>query len=359
MADPKYAGLPGIALDQPDMFETSGGAEDELEEEESSNGDMEPAPVLHLSSLGWLGDLEVGTGGGSDPDKEGLVQKYSRLRCEAGELAEELDAMTESQREGHVAGLSVQVSDLKRRLDECELTDKTGSRTSTELESDLTKRLLRDIESLGKITKDHGDASQTNTGLYQLYIGNSVARPSIEMAVVEERLTALEQSIGSEIVGEKRVLSAATDGRSLQYAVDNLMAKKGHFQQQHLDHVEGRLAALNQKMTTIGELKSAVMMAKQEDKLSRLCGLVESQASLACVLPEITRRLEEVEQIGERAASWPEVLNSTEQNQQNTKKTIGDTKEAVEATRKTFEDSLASVADQFSQLQKRLATISC
>ena len=46
MADPKYAGLPGIALDQPDMFETSGmGEVEEEEEEETSLG--EPAPVLH------------------------------------------------------------------------------------------------------------------------------------------------------------------------------------------------------------------------------------------------------------------------------------------------------------------------
>ena len=50
MADPKYAGLPGIALDQPDMFETSGGGEEEVEEE-SSSGELEPPAQLHLSSL--------------------------------------------------------------------------------------------------------------------------------------------------------------------------------------------------------------------------------------------------------------------------------------------------------------------
>ena len=103
MADPKYAGLPGIALDQPDMFETSGGGDEEADEEEVSA--EEPPPVLHLSSLSWLGDLEIGSGG----EPEGLVQRYTRLRCEVAELAEELDAMTESAREGQVAGLSLQV----------------------------------------------------------------------------------------------------------------------------------------------------------------------------------------------------------------------------------------------------------
>lgn len=105
MADPKYAGLPGIALDQPDVFETSGGTEEEEEPEEEAG---EAEPVLHLSSLGWLGDLEVGTDPGG---REGLLQRYTRLRCETAELAEELEAMAESAREGHAAGLAIQVRD--------------------------------------------------------------------------------------------------------------------------------------------------------------------------------------------------------------------------------------------------------
>jgi len=286
------------------------------------------------------------------------VQKYARLQCEVAELAEELDAMTESAREGHVTGLAVQVTDLARRLAECELTDKAGVKTSvSETETDVTKRLMKDIDTLRKAGAG-GDANIDKGGLYQLYLGAPTNRPSLDIAAVEARLTALERAVGPEIVGKRHALSAATDGRTLQYAADNLTAKKGQFQQQHLDHVEGRLAALNQKMNTIGELKSAVVMARQEDKLSRLCSLVESQASLASVLPDLVCRLEEVEQVGERAGTWSQILDSTEQSQQNTKKIVSDSKTAVEATRQTFEGSFASIADKFSQLQKRLSTVS-
>merc|ERR1719222_1140454 len=355
MADPKYAGLPGIALDQPDTFETSGTGDDEVEEEEGSGGEVEePAPVLHLSSLSWLGDLEIGSGG----ETEGLVQRYTRLRCEVAELAEELDAMTESAREGQVAGLSLQVSDLGQRLARCEIAEKVGgSLDGGEGAKQVKERLIKDIEGLRKASGE-GKSSAT-PGLYQLYLDDhqQTKQPGVDLASVEGRLAALERAVGPQPVGERRALSAATDGKSLQYAVDNLAAKRSYFQQQHLDHVEGRLAALSLKMNAIGEQKAAILTAREEDKLSRLCKLIEGQASLAAVLPDLVERLEEVEKVGSRAAGWPELLDSCEQSQQNTKKIISDTKTSVEETTTTLEGSLASVAEKFSELQKKLQSI--
>ena len=57
--DPKYSGLPGIAWDQPDTFETveTGENEDIIEDQERSNTDDEK---LHMASLSWLDKLEVG-----------------------------------------------------------------------------------------------------------------------------------------------------------------------------------------------------------------------------------------------------------------------------------------------------------
>ena len=57
--DPKYSGLPGIAWDQPDTFETveTGENEDNIEDQEDINTDDEK---LHMASLSWLDKLEVG-----------------------------------------------------------------------------------------------------------------------------------------------------------------------------------------------------------------------------------------------------------------------------------------------------------
>ena len=59
--------------------------------------------------------------------------------------------------------------------------------------------------------------------------GRGQARPSIELAALEARVAALERAQGPESVGERRSLSAATDGRSLQYAAHNLTSKRNHF----------------------------------------------------------------------------------------------------------------------------------
>ena len=55
--DPKYSGLPGIVWDQPDTFETN-----ENDQAPGGNEDLEKtAPEkLHLSSLSWIDNLEVG-----------------------------------------------------------------------------------------------------------------------------------------------------------------------------------------------------------------------------------------------------------------------------------------------------------
>ena len=253
--------------------------------------------------------------------------------------------------------LNRQVSDLGQRLARCEIADKAGGAGDGGEEARQAKdRLMKDIEGLRKAG---GSKSSTTSGLYQLYLDDQhqTKQPSVDLASIESRLAALEKALGPQPVGERRALSAATDGKSLQYAVDNLAAKRSFFQQQHLDHVEGRLAALSLKMNAIGEQKAAVMSAREEDKLSRLCKLVEGQASLSTVLPELVERLGEVEKVGGRAAGWPELLDSCEQSQQNTKKTISDTKAAVEDTTTNLEGSLASVAEKFSELQKKLQTI--
>lgn len=55
--DPKYSGLPGIVWDQPDTFETS---ENDRGVEGDGNIESKETEKLHLSSLSWVDNLEVG-----------------------------------------------------------------------------------------------------------------------------------------------------------------------------------------------------------------------------------------------------------------------------------------------------------
>lgn len=345
-ADPKYAGLPGIAVDQPDMYETVEGGE--REEQEDSSTSTEEGETLHLTSLSWLGDMEVGAGPGT---RETIVQKFARLRCEVGELAEELDSMTESVREtGHMEGLNMQVRDLSRQLESCQVEGKEGGSSDNKVTAEMLSKQIQDMQGGTQDKKD------STGGVYELYLATG-EKVSLDISTVDGRLAALEKVVGKEGVGDRKVLSAETDGQTMSRALDTLASRKNFMQQQHVDHVEGRLAALTYKMNAIGEQKAAVEMANKEDKVTRLVGMVSSQASLASVLPDLVERMELVGGVQEGAKQWVQVLDSTEQQQRETNKLMEDTDKLVKETRECFDTSLNSVADKFAELQKRLQEI--
>jgi len=339
MADPKYAGLPGIASDQPDMYETEG--DDQVEGDDDESGGETETNVLHLSSLGWLGDLEVGG------VSESLVERYARLICEVAELEEELDGVAESQKEtGSMAGLNLQVMGLRSQLENCQLEEQTGHQA--------VEQLTRDIQGI-KAGQLGGE--EEKKAVYQLYL-SQMERPSVDLAVVDNRLAQLEKVVGLEVSSERKVLSAVTDCQSLTAAVDSLDSRRQFLKQQHIDHVEGRLAALNYKMNAIAEQKVAVGSATKDDKMTRLQSMIESQTSLASVLPELVTRLETVESLAASAGGWREVLDSTHKSQLNTDNLIQQTNKQLAESKNLLEGSLSGVAEKFADLQKQIKEIS-
>lgn len=102
----QYASVPGIAVDQPVMYETV-----EREEQEES------------SSADW-GDKEVGSG---PCTKDTTAQWFARLRCKS--LLRNLDYLTKSVRKtGHIEGsnCNMQVWDLSRQLERRQIVGKDG-----------------------------------------------------------------------------------------------------------------------------------------------------------------------------------------------------------------------------------------
>jgi len=345
-ADPKYAGLPGIAVDQPDMYETVEGGD--REEHEDSSTSTEEGETLHLASLSWLGDMEVGAGPGT---KETILQKFARLRCEVGELADELNSLTESVREsGHMEGLNIQVQDLSRQLESCQVEGSGQGGVDNKVTVEMLSKQIQDMQCGSEGIKAE------DGGVYQLYL-SAGDKASLDISSVDGRLAALEKVVGTERVSDRKMLSAQTDGKSLARAVDMLASRKSFMQQQHVDHVEGRLAALTYKMNAIGEQKVAVEMANREDKVTRLVDMVASQATLASVLPDLVERMELVGGVQESAKEWRHVLDSAEQQQKETGKLLEDTNNLVKETRECFDTNLNTVADKFAELQKKLQEI--
>ena len=330
------------------VFFLAGG---DVEDESNDNTDTEEEEKLHLSSLSWLGDLEVGAGEG---EKESLVQRFLRLRCEVGELVEELDSMTESCREtdSQSQGLSIQVRSLSKQLESCQLDqDDTTTAPGVTLEA-----LNNQIEAMKNVKEKN--KKEVNDGVYELYLARDGDRVSYDFSSLDGRLAVLEKVIGGNSIIDRRVLSAPTDDKNLVEAVKVLDGRKSLLNQQHIDHVEGRLSALTFKVNSIGEQKGAIELANKDDKLNKLDSLVSSQSHLAAgLLPQLVERMELVTQLQEGSKSWQDVVDGVEQQQRETKEVIADTEKQIVDAKEHFDNNLAGIQDKFKLLQKKLQEI--
>jgi len=347
--DPKYAGLPGIAWDQPDTFETVEGADGDDESVDTSEAETEDQEKLHMTSLSWIGDIEVGADEGKE---ETLLQRFMRLRCEIGELVDDLDSMTESTREASQSeGLSIQVKNLIKQLETCQFNDEVNTTSKSNVELDAMAKQIDALKNSNKVEKTDGE------GVYQIFLSND-KKASVDIANLDGRLAMLEKIVGHSSPADRKVLSAQTDSQNLEECVKILDDRKSLLNQQHIEHVEGRLSALTFKINSISEQKVAVENATKDEKVNKLANLVSSQSSMAAgLLPEIVERMENVSMLQDNSKTWSDTVDSVQQQQRETKDVIKDTEKLVVDTRECFDKNMTEIFNKCNHLQSKLAEI--
>ena len=95
-------------------------------------------------------------------------------------------------------------------------------------------------------------------------------------------------------------LSMETNQKSVTGAIQVLSSRLSLLNPSHLDHVEGRLAALLQKMNTLAERKSVIEDSEKQSKISELYDLCIKTEANAVVLPEIVDRLDSLQTLHEQ-----------------------------------------------------------
>ena len=281
------------------------------------------------------------------------MQRFLRLRCEIGELMDDLDEMTESTRaSSHSEGLNIQVKALSSQLEACQAGSELGADTATNIGLDNLTKQINALKTTGKETKTDGA-----DGVYQVYIQHQ-NHGSVDVANLDARLAVLEKAVGNIANNERRVLSSQTDNQNLTKSLKILEGRKAFMRPQHIEHVESRLSALNFKINSISEQKSAVENATKDDKVNKLAALVTSQSSLAAgVLPELVERLEAVSSLREAADTWSDLVEGVEQQQRETKEVIKDTEKNLVETREFFDKNIAGIQEKCAQLQSGLQQI--
>ncbi|XP_063624239.1 uncharacterized protein LOC134796183 [Cydia splendana] len=257
MADPKYENLPGIAYDQPDVYETGDLPEADQQEpfEEEENECIE---TLHLSvkdsfnnfkgkfltgavdfsdrlsrksRIGYrAGEYELAAEG----EPETVLERYNRLRCEFSDLleqvAEQQNKATESEKDEY-SRLATQINATKKILEELKLEE--GEHV------DPTAEKLKEYLAQGGKKKQPGVA----TASLKLKPEVNLAQTT-RIAQLEHRLHKLEQAAGVRDEEAFRRLQAATGEATLCGAAATLAAQTALLRPAELAAADARAASL-------------------------------------------------------------------------------------------------------------------
>jgi len=393
MADPKYANLPGIAVDQPDLYETN-----ELpESDQHQDFDIEESDAvetLHISTneafgkfkgknldtsnvdfsdkiqkskqkgyIAWTGDYELA---GKD-DQETLDQKYQRLNCEVRQLLEDLEDLKNSGAEKvgnqNLVGLAKQTAMLQDQLSGLKLEEYLGSDPVKDLQDpsgNAKKKLLTQIEQL-KTIKSASDnvANKSNPEssevMYELLMkpDSSKLEERQRLALFESRLEAVEKVLGPS-AEKMSVLSVETNTKNISSAISVINSRLGLLEPVHLDHVEGRLAALLQKLNTVNEKKANLEDTEKNNKIAELYEMVTANQSVALALPEVVDRLDSLQALHEQSLQFSKTLLQLDSLQQKLQTNLSTNEKVLQETQGKFSENLETIQKNFDAMDQRL-----
>ncbi|XP_040839052.1 dynactin subunit 2 isoform X2 [Ochotona curzoniae] len=399
MADPKYADLPGIARNEPDVYETSDLPEDDQAEFDAELEELTSTSVEHIivnpnAAYDKFKDKRVGTKGLDFSDRigktkrtgyesgeyemlgEGLgvketpQQKYQRLLHEVQELTAEVEKIKTTVKESATEEkltpvvLAKQLAALKQQLVASHLEKLLGPDAAinlTDPDGALAKRLLLQLEATKNSKGSSGSkgASSTSTDsslvTYELH-----SRPeqdkfsqTAKVAELERRLTELEAAVRCD-QDAQNPLSAGLQGACLMETVELLQAKVSALDLAVLDQVEARLQSVLGKVNEIAKHKASVEDADTQSKVHQLYETIQRWSPIASTLPELVQRLVSIKQLHEQAMQFGQLLTHLDTTQQMIASSLKDNTTLLTQVQTTMRENLATVEGNFASIDERM-----
>ncbi|XP_051562077.1 dynactin subunit 2-like [Myxocyprinus asiaticus] len=402
MADPKYANLPGIASNEPDVYETCDLPEDDqaqFESEELCSDSVERIVVNPNAAYDKFKDKHIGTKGLDFSDriskscrvgyesgdyellaegcgvKETPQQKYQRLVNEIHELCQDVEHIQTSTKESGAVerltpvALAQQAAQLKQQLVSAHLDSLLGPNAHinlTDPDGALAKRLLTQLEVARGVRSSMGGEGKTappkgpdGVILYELH-----SRPeqekfteSAKVAELERRLAELETAVGSG-ADKQGPLSAGVQGASLTDTIELLQARVSALDAATLDQVEARLQSVLGKMNEIAKHKATIEDAETQNKVSQLYDVVQKWDVMASSLPQVVQRLIAVKELHEQAMQFGQLLTHLDTTQQMINNSLKDNTTLLTQVKQTMKENLVAVEENFAALDQRMKKLS-
>ncbi|XP_004647067.1 dynactin subunit 2 isoform X2 [Octodon degus] len=399
MADPKYADLPGIARNEPDVYETSDLPEDDQAEFDAELEELTSTSVEHIivnpnAAYDKFKDKRVGTKGLDFSDRigktkrtgyesgdyemlgEGLgvketpQQKYQRLLHEVQELTTEVEkiktTVKESASEEKLTPvvLAKQLAALKQQLVASHLEKLLGPDAAinlTDPDGALAKRLLLQLETTkNSKASSAGKTHSVNPLDSSLVTYELHSRPeqdkfsqAAKVAELEKRLTELEATVRCD-QDAQNPLSAGLQGTCLMETVELLQAKVSALDLAVLDQVEARLQSVLGKVNEIAKHKASVEDADTQSKVHQLYETIQRWSPMASTLPELVQRLVTIKQLHEQAMQFGQLLTHLDTTQQMIASSLKDNATLLTQVQTTMCENLATVEGNFASIDERM-----
>uniref|UniRef100_A0AAQ5YSE9 Dynactin subunit 2 n=1 Tax=Amphiprion ocellaris TaxID=80972 RepID=A0AAQ5YSE9_AMPOC len=391
MADPKYANLPGIAFNEPDVYETGDLPEDDqaqFESEELCSDSVERIVVNPNAAYDKFKDKHVSTKGLDFSDrisksrrvgyesgefeilgegcgvKETPQQKYQRLVNEIQELTQEVDSIQAATKESNAEErltpvvLAQQAAQLKQQLVSAHLDSLLGPQAHINLadpDGALARRLLTQLEAAkGSRGSTAGDTKPTASTkgpdgvvLYELH-----SRPEQEK---------FNESAKVKWKGSWRQQSRLPYIPCVflfQDTIEVLQARVSALDSATLDQVEARLQSVLGKMNEIAKHKAAIEDADTQNKVSQLYDVVQKWDAVSTSIPQVVQRLVAVKELHEQAMQFGQLLTHLDTTQQMINNSLKDNNTLLTQVQQTMKENLVAIEENFAALDQRMKKLS-
>lgn len=398
----KYAGLPGIDTDSPDVFETAdeGVAKPESQrsdQDEFESEDIERVTVdkkeafnkfkgKYLDSdstdfSGTVGKLkmrgyetrgEYEIIGDRSSTKESPGQKYQRLQVEMKELAEEMEKMKddakniEQQNKLSPASLAQEVKHLQQQLQSWQLDTLIGSEFatgSTFPQGTVQKKLQHQLESYKEKAKSKStnkEQVEDECVTYKLLYKPEHAKLSqlSQVSELEERVKKLETLLGSDSPHLSTIFDqSVADERNLSAAISDVQDKLAVLDTTHVEHIDARLQGVLHHLDELSSKTSEKENVEKEKKISELYDLVRKWDATADVVPELIHRLETLQSLHDQANQFGSSLTHLDSTQTAIASQLQTQQKLLAKVAQNFETNVASIGENCTKLDERISIL--
>jgi len=313
----------------------------------------------------------VWSGEDSKDEEETPVKKYQRLNAEIRELLDDIgsakdsdsadtDSYTLETINGQVEILHKQL--LQMRLEE--IIGKESVDTLVDPQAAAREKLLAQLHGLSNTSVGHSPSSGSENVApapsYSLYMkpgGGAAAEGGLHLAELEARMATLERRMGTGTTGDlMSTLEMETGRKNVTEAVQVLSAKTALLDQDNLSNVEGRVSALQGKLScwqAPGDSPQPLDQEKQE-KLETMLAIVEKSQPLYNSMPSIIERLESLQNIHNQAATLNSSLVELETVQSQLSAQVHNNSRLLRDISERFKGNLEVIRANFTSLQHRV-----